>query len=113
MPSINVNPLTNAMLFDDGQIRQLDQPQSFVILANLTPAAAGAAATYQEQTFAVTGLLVGDAVIVNPPAAPNTLIDVTRARVSAANTLALTFFNSTAAANTPIAGVYRIVVLRN
>src|SRR5215468_7707459 len=110
MPSVNVNPPTNAMLFDDGQLRALDQPQSFLVLANLTPAAAAASVTYQEQTFTVTGLLLGDTVVVNPPAAPNTLIDMVRARVSANNTLALTFFNSTAAANTPIAGVYRIVV---
>jgi hypothetical protein len=113
MPSVNVNPPISGMIFDDGQLRQLDQPQPYVVLASLTPAALAASIGYQEQTFTITGLQVQDIVLVNPPAAPATNADLTRARVSAANTIALTFFNATAAANTPIAGVYRIVVFRN
>lgn len=113
MPSVNVNPPVSGVLYDDGQLRQLDQPQSYVVLANLTPAALSASVGFQEQTFTVTGLLLGDVVLVNPPAAPATNADLTRARVSAANTLALTFFNATAAANTPIAGIYRVIVFRN
>jgi hypothetical protein len=113
MPSVNANPPILGMVFDDGQLRQLDQPQSFAVLISLTPAALSASVGFQEQTFTVTGLLAGDIVFVNPPAAPATNTDLTRVRVSAANTLALTFFNATAAANTPIAGVYRLVVFRN
>lgn len=113
MPSVNVNPPASGMLFDDGTLRQLDQPQSYIVLISLTPAALSASIGYQEQTFTVTGLQVQDIVLVNPPAAPAANADLTRARVSAANTLALTFFNATAAANVPVAGVYRIVVFRN
>lgn len=113
MPSVNVNPPVSGMLFDDGQLRQLDQPQSYVVLASLTPVALSATIGFQEQTFTVTGLQAQDIVLVNPPAAPATNADLSRARVSATNTLALTFFNATAAGNTPIAGTYRIVVFRN
>lgn len=80
---------------------------------SLTPAAAAASIGYSEQTFTVTGLATNDKVFVNPPNAPTTNIDMTRARVSATNTLALTFFNATAAANTPIAGTYTVVAIRS
>src|SRR5215472_3390251 len=83
---------------------------SFVV--NLTPAALSASVGFQEQTFALNGLRVGDYVMVNPPAAPATNADMTRARVSALNTLALTFFNATAAANVPIAGNYLVTIVR-
>lgn len=55
-----------------------------------------AANTTAEQTFTVTGLRVGDVVLVNKPSLSAGL-GVVNARVSASDTLALTFSNSTAA----------------
>ena len=82
------------------------------VAVSLTPAALAASIGFSEQTFTVNGLQVGDIVLVVPPAAPAALADMTRARVSALNTLALTFFNATAAANVPIAGTYLVSVIR-
>lgn len=74
--------------------------------ASLTPAAV-AADTSAEQTFTVTGLVTGQGVIVNGPA-PTAGTGIVNARVSAANTLALTFGNFTAASLTPAAGTYLV-----
>lgn len=71
------------------------------LTASLTPAAV-AANTTAEQTFAVTGLAVGDVVFVNKPTAQAGL-GIVGARVSAANTLAITFSNNTAGSITPTA----------
>ena len=76
----------------------------------LTPVSV-AATTCAEQNFTVTGLLVGDFVDVTPPAITAGVAPVT-ARVSAANTLTVTFCNPTAGALVPAAGVYRIQVTR-
>ena len=75
--------------------------------ATLSPSAVGAGTT-AEQTFTVTGLAVGDVVFVNKPSAQAGL-GIVGARVSAANTLAITFANVTVASITPTASeVYRI-----
>lgn len=81
-------------------------------LVNLTPAATAASIGMSEQTFALNGLNTSDVVIVNPPAAPAALVSLVAARVSALNTLALTFANLTAAANTPVAGNHRVAIIR-
>ena len=71
-----------------------------------------AANTSAEQTFTVTGLAVGDVVLaVNKPSLTAGLV-VGNARVSAANTLALTFGNHTAGAIDPGAETYQIVAMR-
>jgi len=62
-----------------------------------------AANTTAEQTFTVTGLESGDTIItVNKPTAQAGL-GIAGFRVSAANTLAITFSNNTAAGITPTA----------
>lgn len=71
-----------------------------------------AAATSAEQTFTVTGLTTADKVIVNGPAQTAGL-GIVNARVSAANTLALTFMNATAGALDPASATYTIVALRS
>lgn len=76
----------------------------------ITPASVGAAVA-AEQTFTVTGLAVGDTVIVNPAATGNATA-VAGARVSAANTLAIQFVNPTAGALVPGAGTYTIIAFR-
>lgn len=83
---------------------------SYIISASLTPVSVSAI-TCAEQTFTVNGLKVGDFVNVNPPSiTPG--VSMTCARVSAANTLALTFCNPTAGSLTPDAGSYIINVMR-
>ena len=68
--------------------------------------------TTAEQTFTVNGLLPGDMVLVNKPTAQAGL-GIVGSRVSAANTLAITFSNNTAASITPTAAqVYLILVTR-
>lgn len=76
---------------------------------SLTPVSV-AADTSAEQTFTVNGLVTGQAVVVNGPA-PTAGTGIVNARVSATDTLALTFGNFTAAALTPAAGTYLITQL--
>lgn len=73
----------------------------------LTPASV-APNTTAEQTFTVTGLVSGSAVLVNKPSAQNGLA-IMGARVSAVNVVAINFCNATATTITPTAGeVYSI-----
>lgn len=68
--------------------------------------------TTAEQTFTVNGLLAGDVVSVNKPTAQAGL-GIVGCRVSAANTLGITFSNNTASSITPTAAqVYKVVVSR-
>jgi hypothetical protein len=68
--------------------------------------------TTAEQTFTVNGLLPGDMVLVNKPTAQAGL-GIVGSRVSAANTLAITFSNNTAASITPTAAqTYLVLVSR-
>jgi len=81
-----------------------------VVAATLTPVST-AAGTTAEQTFTVQGLLPTDFVSVNLPAA-TAYLGLVGARVSAANTLALTFSNQSSAGLTSASGVHRIYVHR-
>jgi hypothetical protein len=77
----------------------------------LTPAQV-AANTTAEQTFVVNGLLPGDFVEVSKPTNQAGL-GISNVRVSAANTLAISFSNNTAAGVTPTAGEsYQLCVIR-
>lgn len=68
--------------------------------------------TTAEQTFTVNGLLPGDMVLVNKPTTQAGL-GIVGSRVSAANTLAITFSNNTAASITPTAAqTYLVLVSR-
>lgn len=78
--------------------------------AALTPASV-AANTTAEQTFTVTGLSTSDVVIVNKPSL-NAGLGIAGARVSAANTLAITFINATGGAIVPTAETYNIIAIR-
>ena len=82
-----------------------------VISVTLSPAQV-AANTSAEQTFTVNGLQSGDFVSVNKPTTQAGL-GIVGARVSAANTLAITFGNYTGSAITPTASqVYLVLVAR-
>ena len=86
-------------------------PKQAVISVTLSPAAVSAN-TSAEQTFTVNGLLAGDHVVVNKPTAQAGL-GVVGFRVSADNTLAITFGNFTGGSITPTASeVYRVLVSR-
>lgn len=86
--------------------------KQFVVSATLTPALV-AQATTAEQTFTVKGLLPGDHVSVNKPTAQAGL-GIVGARVSAADTLAITYCNVPSGGNiTPTAAeTYLILVSR-
>ena len=85
--------------------------KTVVYTPNLTPATV-AANISAEQTFTVTGLTTGDTVEINPPGATAGIV-VAGVRVSAANTLAITWGNLTAAPLTPTGGVYRVIAIRS
>lgn len=80
------------------------------ITATLTPTSV-TSVTAPTQTFTVVGLKIGDVVTVNPPS-QLAGVTLTAARVSAADTLALTFANPTAGNLVPSAGAYLISVVR-
>lgn len=80
------------------------------LTATIDPASV-AANTSAEQTFTVAGLDTGDFVRVSKPTATAGL-GIVNARVSAANTLAITFMNSTAAPIDAASETYKILVVR-
>lgn len=84
---------------------------SFILTIALTPAAT-ATVTTLEQTFTVPGLQVGDILTISPQFALTTLVTIENARVSAPNTLAIAFNNSTAGSLTYQAGSFAIEVNR-
>jgi hypothetical protein len=84
---------------------------NFIIGRTLSPVIVGANTT-AEQTLTVPGLQVGDFVLVQKPTSQAGL-GIVGARVSAANTLAVTFINATALGITPTAAeLYGIMVFR-
>lgn len=78
----------------------------FIIRQTLTPAAV-AANTTAEQTFTVPGLQVGDSLDINK-ASHQAGLSIGNVRVSAANTLAIQFVNTTAGSITPASEQYII-----
>ena len=70
-----------------------------------------AANTTAEQTFTVSGLSTNDVVFVNKPTL-NAGVGIANARVSAADTLAITYINSTGGAVVPTTETYKIVAIR-
>lgn len=84
---------------------------TWVLNATLSPASVSNAVS-NEQTFTVPGLRVGDFVAVSKPTVQSGLV-ISTARVSALNTLAVTFGNLSAATITPTASeVYTVKVDR-
>lgn len=87
-------------------------PLANVIRVALTPASV-AANTTAEQCFTVTDAQVGDLVFVNKPTAQAGL-GIAGARVSALNTVCITFLNATAAPIVPTAAeVYAFVLFKD
>lgn len=85
---------------------------TFLLQVTLTPAAV-ATVTSAEQTFTIPGLLVGDQISgISLQAAWTVLVDIVNYRVTANNTLGISFQNNTAGSLTPPAGTYLIEVNR-
>lgn len=82
---------------------------AMILKSTLSPASV-ANATTAEQTFTVQGLMVGDQVSVTKPTTQAGL-GIVNSRVSAANILAITFANTTAATITPTASEAYVIEL--
>lgn len=80
------------------------------ISQSLTPVSV-ATITCAEQAFTVPGLKVGDVVTVSPPSITAGVAPVC-ARVSATDTLQITFCNPTAGPLVPAAGIYQLFIAR-
>lgn len=85
-------------------------PKVEVYAVALNPAAVSANAI-EEQTFTVSGLTTLDHVSVNKPSL-TAGVGIVNARVSAADTLAITFINNTGAPVDPGSETYTIVSTR-
>jgi hypothetical protein len=88
--------------------------QTFLMSVALTPASV-ATVTAAEQTFTIPGLLVGDQVsaVTYQTGAWTNLSYIASFRISANNTLAITFANGTGGSLTPPAGTYLVEVNRS
>lgn len=82
----------------------------YVLKANITPSSV-ATITTAEQTFALPGVRAGDSVTVTPPG-HQAGVAAAAARVTAKNTVGITFVNPTAGNVTPSAGDYIFTVIR-
>ncbi len=82
----------------------------FLVRATITPASVGAA-TSAEQTFSLPNVKVNDLVFINPPST-TAGTGVSGARITQADTVGITFSNSTAGSLTPAAGEYLFFIIR-
>lgn len=83
-----------------------------IVSVALTPSAVSANTTAQ-QTFTVTGVKVGDVVVAVEKPSHQAGLGIVGARVTAANTVGITFSNNTGAGITPTAGeTYDFVIAR-
>jgi hypothetical protein len=97
--------MANPNTFPVGNIKA-----SWVLSPTLTPASVAPGTA--EQTFTITGLQVGDFIDTAKPTS-QAYISLGNSRVSAANTLALQYVNSSTGTLTPTAAeVYSVVVTR-
>jgi len=85
------------------------QPETRVISTTLNPVAVGANTT-AEQTFSVPTLQTSDFVSVSAPSA-TAGVGIVNARVSAVDTLAITFANTTGGSVNPGSETYLILVV--
>ena len=109
---------TNGLVVRDGRPNGSSNPTSetkitqimlYSVVINPTSVAT---ITTAEQTFTVTGLQVGDVILaVNKPTT-TVGVGIVNMRVSAADTLALTFVNPTAGAVDPASETYLVVAMR-
>lgn len=104
--SPEINPRLNKWLQNlQLQVPKVSTYSESIDVANIT------AGTYSTQTFTVTGLDVNDTITVNPPSLTSGLYLISY-RVSAADTLSLTFHNSTGGDINEGAGTYTVMACR-
>lgn len=84
---------------------------TWVLTVTLAPAQT-AIGTTAEQTFTINGLQLGDEVSVAANFAYTSQVTIANSRVSAANTIAIAFANTTAGALTAPTGSYNVEVNR-
>jgi hypothetical protein len=106
--AVNTFELLNQAMPDPKLRRALEVLLAIVRKVSLSPTIV-AANTTAEQTFTVNGLLVGDFVAVVKPSAQAGL-GIVGARVTAANTLGITFSNNTGVGITPTAAETYLVL---
>lgn len=82
----------------------------YTVVVDITPAEVATIVTV-EQTFTVIGVKVGDAVNVSAPGIQAGAA-ICSARVSAADTVAITFTNPTVAGVTPLTGDHVFTIFR-
>lgn len=83
-----------------------------IVSVALTPSAVGANTTAQ-QTFTVTGVKVSDVVVAVEKPSHQAGLGIVGARVTAADTVGITFSNNTGVGITPTAGeTYDFVIAR-
>ena len=113
-------PEENPVLTSDGKISELwstwlriiqDSFRKSEYFTAALDVASVSANTSAEQTFSVRGLVTSDVVLVNKPALDAGLI-IGNARVSAADTLAITFGNLTGSPINPGSETYNIYAFR-
>src|SRR3974390_479942 len=118
MPSVTnvdgTNPGPNIGILPDtvqSPVGNLWKVGTFAIF--IKPSALSTVRSGAEQTFSATGigLLTTDRVLVNYPGAQTAAVAMASARVSAADTLAITFV-ATAGTPTPASGSYYVSVFR-
>jgi hypothetical protein len=90
----------------DGNVRGM-----FLMMATINPASV-AAATTADQTFTVRGLRASDVLIMVQKPTLSAGLGIANWRISAANTIAITFVNATAGAVDPGSEVYKLLVAR-
>ena len=115
MAHISPPPLGHQFLpkiWADWVYRLWTETKKVTIYTQSLNVASVASAATSEQTFTVTGLTTADTVIVNKPS-HNSGLGLVNARVSAADTLALTFMNVSGGAIDPGAETYTIIAIRS
>ena len=119
MPSVGNPPLRSPLVESDitGGVwqRWLSEVASNInaiqtISISIDPASV-AANTVVRQTFTVNGITTDDIISVNPPALPAGL-EILNCRVTANNTLQITFWNSTGAPIDAGSQTYQILAVR-
>lgn len=108
--TVPFNPGPSTSQFGVPQSPFGDLSQWGLLQVAVAPVSVGAATT-AEQTFTVVGLQTTDAVIVSKPSFQAGL-SIATARVSALNTLAITYANPSAGAITPATETYQLFVAR-
>jgi hypothetical protein len=108
-PQINLAPAARAINGFAIGAAGTSLSQLTVYSPALTPASVPANST-AEQTFTVTGLATTDKVFINKPTHQAGL-SIGNVRVSAANTLAIEYVNTSAGAITPTAETYQLIAI--